>query len=131
MFNKTKHIMNWIIFFVKYKSKMVLEKVYQCKITVDIKKDYLGYKKSREVAFKILPNKIICVEINDLKEEEEFGTVNKYHKPFLRAVMCRYPDCIYDVDDVMTEENEDGDQIFLDVTILFESQHPNIFPFVR
>ena len=68
---------------------MVLEKVYQCEITVDIKKDYLGYDKSREVAFKILSGMIIFVKINYLKEGEEFGTVNKYHRQFLRVVMCR------------------------------------------
>ena len=66
-----------------------------------------------------------------MKEGEEFGTVNKYLKHFLHAVMCRYPDCIYDTDDAMTEENEDRDQIYLNVTIWFESQHPNIFPVVR
>ena len=45
--------------------------------------------------------------------------------------MSRYPDCIYNADAVMTEEKEDGDQIYLDVTIWFESQHPDIFPTVR
>ena len=45
--------------------------------------------------------------------------------------MCCYPDCIYDADSVMTEENGDGDQIYLDVTIWFKSQHPKMFPVVR
>ena len=110
---------------------MVLEKVYQYEIAVDIKEGYLGYEESRVVAFNFFTDKIICVKANDLNEGEEFGSVNKNHEKFLREVMRRYPDCIYNADAVMTEENEDGDQIYLDVTIWFESQHPDIFPTVR
>ena len=61
---------------------MVLDKVYWCEINVDVKKGYLGYDQSREVAFRILLDKIICVDINNVKEGELFGTVNKYHKQF-------------------------------------------------
>ena len=110
---------------------MVLEKVYWCEITVDVKEGYLGYDQSREVEFRIMFGNIICVKVNNLKEGESFGTLNKYHAYFLGAVMGRYPDCIYDTDAVMIEENNDGDQIHLDVTIWFESQHPSIFPIVR
>ena len=56
---------------------MVLEKIYGCEITVYFQKVCLGYDQSREVALRILSDKIICVEINNLKEGESFDTVNK------------------------------------------------------
>ena len=88
----------------------VMDEYYETKKKVEKKKIELKdlsnkFKELKSLIYEYRDKKE--QEINDLNERETFGSVKKYHEQFLREVMRRYPDCIYNTDAVMTKENED------------------------
>ena len=100
---------------------MFLKQVFQCEIWVDVKDGYMGFDCGRDVDFKFKSNRIVCVEINNDVEGEEIGVVVQPHDYFLRTVNGRYPYCVNNIEAEMIDGSDEGDCIYLDVTMWFKS----------
>ena len=110
---------------------MFLKQVFRCEIWVDVKDGYMGFDCGRYVDFKLKSNRIVCVEINNDVEGEEIGVVVQPHEYFLQAVNVRYPYCVNNIEAEMIDESDEGNCIYLDVTMWFKSDDLSAFCVVR